>query len=323
MKIVNVIKEFFSIMSLGFFSYFSWIIVGFKKLFRLNSKSLDKLLYKIEVNKRKPGYFFLSCLFICAFVLIINISFPTETSDGIDVVRETFTQKSITDDQINRLLTDINTSTSDNVNISFNSESDDLYSIYSKINIDNVNFADLKKVNDDVVGWLSVDSTNINYPIVMGDNNKYYLNHSIDNKVNSLGWPFIDYENSIKDLDYNTIIFGNNSDNGDAFSSLDLLINNDNLNNSNYNIALLIGNKKYLFKMFSLYEVREENYYLQRYVSNKEEFISTLRARSIHDFNSSSEFKDYNNIITLTTSNKDNTKRVVLHGYLNNIKKLR
>lgn len=47
-----------------------------------------------------------------------------------------------------------------------------------------VNFNELKKINNDTVGWIKVEGTNINYPFVHTNNNDYYLNHSFDKSSN-------------------------------------------------------------------------------------------------------------------------------------------
>ena len=66
-----------------------------------------------------------------------------------------------------------------------------------------VDFDELSKVNDEVVAWVQVLDTNVNYPIVKYSNNSYYLNHSYDKSWNSSGWPFLDYRNDINDLTSN------------------------------------------------------------------------------------------------------------------------
>ena len=44
----------------------------------------------------------------------------------------------------------------------------------------NVNFTELKKINYDTIGWIQVNGTNINYPLVQTKNNDYYLTRSFD-----------------------------------------------------------------------------------------------------------------------------------------------
>jgi len=317
-KIYNLIHKFLSILSIGFFSYIKWFIIGIKKLFRIDNKKIDKYLYNVELSKQKPSYFFLSCIFISIFVLCFNIVDSNNSSNSVNnsVKREIFTQKSLNDNDINNLLISISTSNSNDVNISNNSNTSNLYSNYSKYSIDDISVEELSNKNNNIIGWLLVDSTSINYPIVKSNDNSYYLSHDINNNKDSSGWIFLDYRNNLDKLSSNTIIYGNNSNNDDAFGTLDNLFDNNVLDKSTYNIVLISNKYKYTFKMFSIYEIRKENYYLQTYVSNYEEFISNLRNRSSYDFKAPTLIDNYKNIITLTTSNSDNTKRLVVHARL-------
>ena len=58
---------------------------------------------------------------------------------------------------------------------------------YIKMNMLNVDFYELKKINNNVKGWIQVNGTNINYPFVQANDNKYYLTHSFDKSWNSAG----------------------------------------------------------------------------------------------------------------------------------------
>ena len=75
------------------------------------------------------------------------------------------------------------------------------------MNMIDINFNELKNINNDVKGWIKVNGTNINYPFVQSKNNKYYLTHSFDKSYNSAGWLFLDYRNNNK----NTIIYAHDS----------------------------------------------------------------------------------------------------------------
>lgn len=101
------------------------------------------------------------------------------------------------------------------VNENYNPE--DTLEYYPDVEID---FAQLKKVNSDVIGWIYVPNTEISYPLVMGDDNQYYVNYTYNHANLSSGSIFADYRNSSDLTDQNTIIYGHNMKNGSMFGNL-------------------------------------------------------------------------------------------------------
>lgn len=83
-----------------------------------------------------------------------------------------------------------------------------------------VDFNSLLERNKDVVGWLYVEDTPINYPIVQASDNNYYLRRLLDGSYNIAGSIFMDYKNSPDVTDLNTIVYGHNLKNGTMFSNL-------------------------------------------------------------------------------------------------------
>ena len=81
-------------------------------------------------------------------------------------------------------------------------------------------FAKLKKINNETVGFLTVNGTNINYPIVQHNDNSYYLKRDIYKKKSSMGWVYLDYRNSKNEFDSNNIIYGHSMLNGTMFGTL-------------------------------------------------------------------------------------------------------
>ena len=68
--------------------------------------------------------------------------------------------------------------------------------------------ADLKAENEDAVGWLTIDGTNIDYPIVQAADNSFYLQRGFDKKENyGLGCPFLDYRCNSDFSGFNSIIY--------------------------------------------------------------------------------------------------------------------
>lgn len=83
-----------------------------------------------------------------------------------------------------------------------------------------IDFDSLRKINPDVIGWIIIENTPVNYPILKSKDNAEYLNLTFDGKKNACGSIFIDYENRPDFSDRNTIIYGHNMKNGSMFKTV-------------------------------------------------------------------------------------------------------
>lgn len=83
-----------------------------------------------------------------------------------------------------------------------------------------VDFDALAAENEDVAGWLYCEDTNINYPVMQGEDNDYYLHHSYNGEESRAGAIFVDAGNSPHFADSNTIIYGHHMKNGSMFAHL-------------------------------------------------------------------------------------------------------
>lgn len=193
----------------------------------------------------------------------------------------------------------------------------DPYWDFIKMNYVEVDFQNLVKENQETVAWLTVNGTNINYPVVQHSDNEYYLNHSFDGSENSAGWIFLDYRNNIENTEKNTIIYGHSRENGTMFGSLKNIISNDWYNNSeNYIVKMSTKKENTIWQVFSIYKTSYTNDYIQTDFSNNNEFskfINKIKNRSIYDFKTNVGEDD--NILTLSTCYGIND-RVVMHAKL-------
>ena len=83
-----------------------------------------------------------------------------------------------------------------------------------------INFATLTARYPDVVGWIYSEGTIINYPVMQGTDNGYYLSRMIDGYSNNAGSLFLDYRNSRDFGDLNSVVYGHNMKSGTMFGSL-------------------------------------------------------------------------------------------------------
>ena len=83
-----------------------------------------------------------------------------------------------------------------------------------------IDFAGLEEINEDCVAWIYIEDTAINYPVVQGSDNSYYLKHLIDGKWNSAGCIFLDSRVDSDISDRHSIIYGHHMKDGTMFSGL-------------------------------------------------------------------------------------------------------
>ena len=178
-----------------------------------------------------------------------------------------------------------------------------------------INFEELKQKNSDTVAWLKIENTNIEFPIVQANNNSYYLTHNFDKKYNVAGWIFADYKNKLDGTDRNIVVYGHNMRNNSMFGSLKDVITEEWYNNEeNKYITFVTENEYQTYQVFSVYQIKTEDYYIQTEFKSNEftEFIDTITKRSKKYFGINVSKED--TILTLSTCANNNKYRVVLHS---------
>ena len=188
------------------------------------------------------------------------------------------------------------------------------YITYPLINVD---FESLLNTNNETVGWINVNNTNINYPFVQGINNTYYLNHSFDKSYNSAGWVFMDYRNNKEMNNKNTILYAHGRIDKTMFGSLyKTQYPAWYQNKSNHIIRISTPSVNMSYQIFSVYKIEEESYYIQTDFTSDDvylEFLNTIKKRSKYDFNV--VLGESDKIITLSTCANDK-ERYVVHAKL-------
>lgn len=177
---------------------------------------------------------------------------------------------------------------------------------------------ELKKINKETVGWLSLNNTKISYPVVQAKNNEKYLTHSFDGTYNLNGWIFMDYRNNPKYFDRNTVIYGHSGNYYVMFGSLkNTLKASWYKNENNQYITFNTESSTKKWKIFSMYTIDVvSDYLVTEFESDFEysNFLTRLKERSIYDFGVDLDVSD--KILTLSTCHSDGSKRLVIHAKL-------
>ncbi|TFE26315.1 class B sortase [Cohnella luojiensis] len=178
-------------------------------------------------------------------------------------------------------------------------------------------FNPLLKVNDDVIGWVRIEDTVIDYPVVQSDDNEYYLLRDLHKKENVNGSIFMDYRNRIEQPAAHWILYGHNMKNKTMFMAL---LNYESRwyfdNHSIIQFDTLYDDKKW--QVFSAYFTDTNDDYLRTDFHDDGDFltfIQDLQGKSLH--RTDTELSANDTILTLSTcSNSNDDARFVVHAKL-------
>lgn len=178
-----------------------------------------------------------------------------------------------------------------------------------------INFADLKAVNPEFIGWVFIPGTDVSYPVVQGENNFFYLDHVFNKTYSTVGTLFADYRNMAME-DENTIIYGHNfSQYGAMFSKL-VYYESQDWYNEHPVIYFLTEKCGYAIEVFSAYEAATTDpvYTLTFYQSaDFEDLLNHMEENSMIETSASVTTAD--KLVTFSTcSNRDSEGRFVVVG---------
>ena len=141
-------------------------------------------------------------------------------------------------------------------------------------------YAELLQQNPEMVGWLSIDDTEINYPVVQKDNT-YYLTHGFDQATNSNGSIFMDERCSILKPTINTIIYGHNMKSGMMFGGLKNYLQEGYLDAHKYiNFNTIYEKRTYEIVAVGLSKVQYQDEDAYSYY----DFITSTSSQDLEDF---------------------------------------
>lgn len=162
-------------------------------------------------------------------------------------------------------------------------------------------YAPLLEINPEVVGWITIDNTSINYPLMQHDDNEYYLLHDPSNTSSIYGSIYIDYRNHPSIQNQNTLIYGHNMNDGSMFHEL-LKFKDETFFTSHPYLYISNLYERFTYEVFSVYVVDADVESIAPSFPSDEAFLSYLNscmARSLYPSNIS--FNPTDEIVTLVT----------------------
>lgn len=181
----------------------------------------------------------------------------------------------------------------------------------------NMDFSALREVNHDVLGWILIPGTNLSYPLVQGDDNSYYLNHTWRRGRNSVGAIFLECTNRADLSDFNTIIYGHRMNNRSMFGTLKYY-KDQSYWAKHPSLYITDDNGSHKYQIFAAYEVSVEGDTYQTSFSSdaaKQRFLDFCLEQSVIDTGITPT--TYDKVITLSTcTGNGHATRWVVQGVL-------
>lgn len=167
----------------------------------------------------------------------------------------------------------------------------------------------LQEENSDIVGWLEIEGTIINYPVLQGTDNEYYMTHNYKKQKSKNGSIFLtkDYDWSIPSS--NLLIYGHNLNNGTMFQEL-LKYEKEEFYKKHPIIRFTTNKEDAEYEIISVFKSRvyyktEKNVFRYYFFVNANseaeynEFVQNAKKASLYDIDKTAQFGDQ--LITLST----------------------
>lgn len=199
------------------------------------------------------------------------------------------------------------------------SEGDDVYEDILEIATEDqgIDFQALQAINPNIRAWIAREDIGLNYPVVQGDDNEYYLKHLVDGTVNKMGSIYMDYRNSPDFSDENTILYGHNMKNGAMFAML-TQYKDPQFYVEHPTLELTTPDAEYIIDLFSFYTIDTNDFVAVTDFGSDVEFISyTQEIIGKSAFKCNINVKPTDKLITLYTCTYDyDNARFILTGVL-------
>ena len=168
---------------------------------------------------------------------------------------------------------------------------------------------ELQKENEEIIGWLEIEGTNINYPVLQASDNDYYLTHNYKKEKSSTGSIFLDKDFDLINGSSNYLIYGHRSKSGLMFEDLMKYAKED-FYKEHTKVKFTTNKDDSLYEILSVFYSRvyyksEKNvfrYYYFVNANNEQEyndFVNNAKKVSLYDTGVTAKYGDQ--LLTLST----------------------
>lgn len=176
----------------------------------------------------------------------------------------------------------------------------------------NIDFKELTEINSDVVGWIYIKNTDVNYPIMQAKDNDYYLKKNIYKQYSSCGSIFLDCDTDQFNED-NTVVYGHNLKNQKMFADLKKIYDGE-FGKDVYIEVYDTENNFIKYKIFATYMVEPTLEVVKKdfKISEKKKYIDNAYNQSTVKFNCG--FNYQKDLLTLVTCDNTGNKRIIVNA---------
>ncbi len=172
-----------------------------------------------------------------------------------------------------------------------------------------IQLEELQKENEEIIGWLEIEGTNINYPVCQAEDNSYYLTHNYKKEKATSGALFLDKDFNLDKPSTNYLIYGHRNKNGTMFEDL-MKYKDEQFFKSHPTIKFTTTKEDTEYQIIAVFFSRvyykdEQNVFRYYQFVNAEneteynEYISNCKKASIYDTGATAEYGEQ--LLTLST----------------------
>lgn len=176
-----------------------------------------------------------------------------------------------------------------------------------------IDWDELKEINEDIIGWIYIPDTPVDYPILQGESNDTYLRTTYTGKRASAGSIFMECQNTPDFSDKNTILYGHNMRNGSMFNCLSKFSNKE-FFDAHPIVQIYTPMWSKTYKIYSVHtDVNTGDSYKISFINVMyDEWVKDMARRTLVKGQEASEFKD---TVTLSVCHgkSGTSQRMVLH----------
>jgi len=181
-------------------------------------------------------------------------------------------------------------------------------------------FYELQAINEDIIGWVTIEGTKIDYPVLQADDNKYYLNRNYKREHSRAGSIFMDYRNDYEMMqDKNIILYGHRMKDDTMFNQLKRYVDKE-FFDSHPIVLFDTLYDRFDAEIFSVYRTTTDFDYIKTDFESDEEFqefLDIIQEKSLHQSDVAVTKDD--KILTLSTCDymlDPDKGRLVVHAKL-------